>query len=120
MGFFRKKRNEICTDSEEDISVFEKSLIELTIDDIAPPQKSNRSISAYSIVRILLILLCLSVFAYCVYLFVNNMREYDRADDIYLSLSDEFFDLERNDKAMIDDKVTKMKLPQKSTNGTAV
>ncbi|MBR6603816.1 MAG: class B sortase [Clostridia bacterium] len=114
MGFFRKKRNEICTDSEEDISVFEKSLIELTIDDIAPPQKSNRSISAYSIVRILLILLCLSVFAYCVYLFVNNMREYDRADDIYLSLSDEFFDLERNDKAMIDDKVTKMKLPQKS------
>ncbi len=113
MGFFRKKREEIYTEAEE-MSVFEKSLIELTPDDIAPPMKTSGGISAYGLVRILLIFLCLSVFAYCVYLFVNNMREYNRADDIYLALSDEFFDLERNDKAMVDDNVSKMKLPQKS------
>ena len=97
MGFFRKKRNEAGDIHEEEISVFERSLMELTSDDIAPPLKKSSGSSAYGIVRILLIFICLSVFAYCVYLFVNNMREYDRADDIYISLSDEFFDLERND-----------------------
>ena len=113
MGFFRKK-NEICDAPEGDISVFDRSLMEITCDDLAPPKKKSAGSFAYGMVRILLIFICLSVFAYCVYLFVNNIREYDRADDIYLSLSDEFFDLERNDKAMIDDGVSKMKLPQKS------
>ncbi len=114
MGFFKKKRNEIYDDTEEKISLFERSLIELTPNDIAPPQKKSSSFSAYGVIRILLIFICLSVFAYCVYLFVNNMIEYDRADDIYLSISDEFFDLEKNEDARIDDKVSKMKLPQKS------
>ncbi len=114
MGFFRKKKDEICDAPNEEISVFERSLIELTSDDIAPQAKKSNGFSAYEIVRILLIFICLSVFAYCIYLFVNNIREYNRADDIYLSLSDEFFDLEKNDKAMIDDGVSKMKLPQKS------
>lgn len=114
MGFFRKKRTEICGTPEEEISVFERSLMELTSDDLAPPTKKSSVASAYSMVRILLIFICLSVFVYCVYLFVNNIREYDKADDIYLTLSDEFFDLERNDNAMIDDGVSKMKLPQKS------
>lgn len=113
MGFFNKKQNEICNEAEKEISVFESSLMELTSDDIAPPTKKNNAFSVYGIVRILLIFICLSVFAYCVYLFVNNIREYHRADDIYLSLSDEFFELERNDKAVIDDGVSKMKLPQK-------
>lgn len=114
MGFFGKKRKEMLDVAADEMSVFDRSLMELTSDDLAPREKKDRGDVAYGIVRIMLIFLCLSVFAYCVYLFVNNIREYNRADDIYLTLSDEFFDLERNDKATIDDGVSKMKLPQKS------
>lgn len=114
MGFLSRKKKQSASAENESLSVFDRSLEELTPDDIAPPKPKSRSISTYSIVRLLLILICLSVFVYCAYLFVYNISEYKKADDIYLALSDEFFDVERNEDAVINDGVTKMKLPQSS------
>ncbi|MBQ8207890.1 MAG: class B sortase [Clostridia bacterium] len=110
MGFlFSGKRKINESASDENISVFDRSLNELTPDDIAPPKPVDKRLTAYGIIRLLLIFICLSVFVYCAYLFVYNMLEYKKADDIYLTLSDEFFDVERNEDAVINDGVTKMK-----------
>ena len=112
--FFRKKKNEIEADSQNELSVFDRSLEELTQDDIAPAKPKEKRPTAYDIARVLLIIICLSIFAYCFYLIIYNMLEYERADDIYMSLSDEFFDIERNSDAVVNDGVTKMKLQSPS------
>ncbi len=107
MGFFgRKKSND--AENLEEMSVFDRSLNELTPDDIAPASAKKRGVSVYDAVRILLIFICLSVFVYCVYVFVNNIKEYQKADDIYMSISDEFFDVERNDEAVKTDNFAKL------------
>lgn len=114
MAFFFKKKNENPSVTDEALSVFDRSLEELTQDDIAPSKPREKGIDAYGVVRAMLILVCLSVFVYCAYLFVDNMLEYRKANDIYLSLSNEFFGVETDTGAVINDGVTKMKLPTSS------
>ncbi|MBE6632534.1 MAG: class B sortase [Ruminococcaceae bacterium] len=109
--FFKSKtENSINVKCDENTGVFDRSLDELTEDDIAPAKPIDKATRTYNTVRIFLIIICLSVFAYCCYLFIYNMIEYKRADDIYISLSDEFFDVERDKGYVISDGVTKMKL----------
>ena len=109
MGFLFSDKKKKQAHTENELSVFDRSLDELTPDDIAPAKPRDKRLTAYSFIRISLIIICLSIFAYCTYIFVNNMLEYKRADEIYLSLSDEFFDVERNDDATVNDGVTKMR-----------
>ncbi len=108
MGFNLFKRKQILKEPEEELSVFDRSLNELTQDDIAPKIKKAKGFSSFQLLRIFLIFICLGVFIYCIYLLAYNLIEYKRADDIYLSLSDNFFDIERNDDAIINDGVTKL------------
>ncbi len=112
MRFFLGRKSNKCTEeaSANELSVFERSLIELTPDDIAPAGQKSKRLDSYELIRILLIFICLAVFSYCVYLIINNLVQYKKADDIYLALSDEFFDIERNSDAVLNDGVTKMKL----------
>lgn len=112
LGFSKNRAKNVIAD--ENVSVFDRSLDELTQDDIAPAKPTDKKLGTYNAVRTLLIIVCLSVFAYCCYLFIHNMIEYKRADDIYTSLSNEFFDVEINDDAVINDGVSKMKLASPS------
>ena len=107
MGLFWRKRSKGAEEINE-LSVFDRSLEELTPDDIAPVFDKKRGFNAFDAVRFLLIFICLSVFVYCVYVFVNNIKEYQKADDIYMSISDEFFDVERNDNAVKTDNFAKL------------
>ncbi len=109
---FGKKKTHFKEDAE--LSDFEKSLDELTPDDLAPAVPAGK-FSLYGAVRIILIAICIGVFAYCCYLLVHNMTEYKKADDIYGALSNDFFDVEINKEALVNDGVSKLSQNKVST-----
>ncbi len=106
--FGKRKSNADKNENISEPSVFDASLDALTADDLAPYEKSEKRISLYSIVRILLIEICIVVFVYCVWLMVYNMSEYKKADEIYSTLSNEFFDVNIDENAKVYDGVTKL------------
>lgn len=115
MPFWSKKN--IAKEQTEEMSDFDRSLSLLTPDDIAPPKEQRRKTSSNDIVRYILIVLCLAVFAYCMYILFDNMSEYKKAYDIYSVLSDEFFDFEENESYTIHDGVSRLAL---TSSGIAI
>lgn len=107
--FGRKKYNGNENINAEELSVFDRSLLELTQDDLGEAKKIKKQFSLFNAVRIFLIIVCISVFLYCMWILFYNEMQYREADDIYSALSNEFFDVTENSEASISDGVSKMK-----------
>lgn len=106
----RRRSHEAEREDREELSVFDRSLLELTQDDLGAAVKKKKSFSLYEFVRIFLIVVCLAVFVYCIALLIGGELQYRKADDIYDALSNEFFDVAENSDAVIYDGVKQMQL----------
>ncbi len=70
-------------------------LEQLTADDVDPEGKSRRSgFPLFSIIRYLMIVICLCIFSYCTFLIARSFIDYGRGDVIYSGLAEEFFSID--------------------------
>lgn len=107
--FGRKKHIADESVNVDELSVFDRSLLELTQDDLGEAKNVKKQFSLFDTVRIFLIVVCISVFIYCMWLLLYNEMQYREADDIYSALSNEFFDVTEDSAASISDGVSIMK-----------
>ena len=105
----RKKHIADGSVNVDELSVFDRSLLELTQDDLGEAKNVKKQFSLFDTVRIFLIVVCISVFLYCMWLLLYNEMQYREADDIYSALSNEFFDVTEDSAASISDGVSIMK-----------
>ncbi len=94
-GKLSKKKNQeqegAAPVAQDTKNAFEASLDSLTDEDIVPGGvKARRHSTGWYVNRILFIL-CMAVLAWCVWRMVVMLRGYQHADDIYSSLSNEFY-----------------------------
>lgn len=70
-------------------------LEQLTADDVDPDGKSRRSgFPLFSIIRYLMIVVCLCIFSYCAFLIAKSFIDYGKGDVIYSGLAEEFFSID--------------------------
>lgn len=90
------------TEAVSDVSAYapayvslDDELEQLTADDVDPEGKSRRSgFPLFSIIRYLMIVVCLCIFSYCAFLIAQNIIDKGRGNVIYSGLADEFFSID--------------------------
>jgi len=74
---------------------FDQSLEFLTADQLDPEGKNKRSgLPIFTIIRTMMIVICLSIFAYCAFIIADTLIDYQRSDVIYDQFADKFFSLD--------------------------
>ncbi|MBR6558890.1 MAG: class B sortase [Clostridia bacterium] len=77
---------------------FDQSLEFLTADQIDPEGKNKRGgLPIFTIVRTMMIVICLSIFAYCAFVIADTLIDYQRSDAIYDQFADKFFSFDGSD-----------------------
>lgn len=72
---------------------FINSLDNLSTDDVVPPHRKrihSASISAFSLSKLIIILLCVAIFIYCISELSGIVTDYQSGEDLYGSISKEF------------------------------
>lgn len=73
---------------------FTDSLDCLTVEDVAPTQKhksAKRSFSLFKLSRMLVVFLCVAVFIYCISELTTIVNDYQRGDDLYGQIENEYW-----------------------------
>lgn len=96
---------------DADNSVFLSSLESATPEEIAPDAAENGAGMGdrlYQLIRMLLLVLCVGIFAFCIWLMVDHYSEMNRTDDFYSNLSSQLF---ADEAQLADTGINRMMLP---------
>ncbi len=91
-----KQNNRTTIVQTEENNLFLQSLDELSVEDVVSPERrksKKKLISTWDLMRVLVILVCVAVFALCFSELAQIFEDYQRGDDIYDPIKDKFFDL---------------------------
>lgn len=99
MSFFKRRAAEPAPDAEQfldealdaDNSVFLHSLEELTADDLAPAKPVTMYDRIYNAIRGLLMLVCIAVFGYCLWMLIDTQTQSAATGDFYAELAGQIF-----------------------------
>lgn len=99
MSFFKRRAAEPAPDAEQfldealdaDNSVFLHSLEELTADDLAPAKPVTLYDRIYGGIRSLLMVVCVCVFAYCLWMLIDTQSQSAATGDFYAELAGQIF-----------------------------
>ena len=72
---------------------FIDSLDSLTVDDVVPPHRKktvHNNPSFYKIAKIVIVMLCVAIFAYCVSELAGIVSDYKRGDDLYSDIGHDY------------------------------
>ncbi len=119
MDLFKSRRDDLPELDDDflpqsidaDNSVFLRSLETVTPEELAPDaQEKQQGMSdrLYQLIRMLLLVLCVGIFVFCIWLMVDHYSEMNRTNDFYNDLSSQLF----ADEAQLSDTgINRMMLP---------